>query len=140
MRDAEKKREYQKAWWERNKERKREYARQYRAKHRETIREAKRKWNASNPERHRFTNYRLRPAQIEEMRQVQGGRCAICPRMLDQSRRSGEHVDHCHKTGKVRGLLCHHCNNILGKANDDVEILRSAIAYLEKHALSSTNA
>ena len=39
-------------------------------------------------------------------------------------------IDHCHKTGKVRGLLCKHCNHGLGKFKDDVNLLKIAIDYL----------
>jgi hypothetical protein len=41
-------------------------------------------------------------------------------------------IDHCHKTGEVRGLLCHKCNSILGYANDSIELLANAIKYLSK--------
>lgn len=41
-------------------------------------------------------------------------------------------VDHCHKTGKVRGLLCSSCNTSLGKFDDSIEILQNAIDYLKK--------
>lgn len=70
----------------------------------------------------------------------QNGGCAICggteialdwasglPRQLS--------VDHCHANGHVRGLLCKACNTALGAFRDDPTILRTAIAYLEKHAL-----
>lgn len=56
----------------------------------------------------------------------QGGRCAIC--------KEGSHklyVDHCHKTGIVRGLLCNRCNLGIGQFNDDIDALRSAARYLE---------
>lgn len=43
------------------------------------------------------------------------------------------HVDHSHKTGKVRGLLCYNCNNGIGRLKDDVSVLEKAIAYLNKH-------
>lgn len=57
----------------------------------------------------------------------QKGLCAICLKKekLD--------VDHCHKTKKVRGLLCRPCNLMLGKFNDDPKILRRAIRYLRRH-------
>lgn len=41
-------------------------------------------------------------------------------------------IDHCHTTGKIRGLLCTNCNNMLGKAKDNVEVLKKAISYLEQ--------
>jgi hypothetical protein len=56
----------------------------------------------------------------------QGHTCKICKepaRLL--------HVDHCHVTGKVRGILCIKCNTGLGHFRDDVELLKTAIAYLE---------
>jgi hypothetical protein len=41
-------------------------------------------------------------------------------------------VDHCHKTGRIRGFLCQNCNTALGKFNDDIELLKSAIEYLKE--------
>lgn len=60
----------------------------------------------------------------------QEGRCAICKTHQSELPK-GLHIDHCHKTNKVRGLLCFKCNSGIGKLNDDVEILKSAIQYLE---------
>ena len=40
-------------------------------------------------------------------------------------------VDHCHATGKVRGLLCHNCNRALGLLKDKISVLKNAIQYLE---------
>lgn len=57
-------------------------------------------------------------------------RCAIC--LTDKPVGNGHlHVDHDHKTGKVRGLLCHHCNTSLGGFKDDLEIIGKAIEYLK---------
>jgi hypothetical protein len=42
-------------------------------------------------------------------------------------------VDHCHTTGKIRGLLCSKCNPALGAFNDNIEILNSAIKYLKEY-------
>jgi hypothetical protein len=72
-----------------------------------------------------------------EMYDQQGGRCAICgvPRKsrLDDNVERHEvlHVDHCHRTGKVRGLLCESCNHGLGRMKDDPSILRAAADYIE---------
>lgn len=62
----------------------------------------------------------------------QQGRCAVCG-AEPAARKGGRlQVDHCHETGVVRGLLCGLCNKGLGVFRDDVEFLRSAIAYLQK--------
>jgi hypothetical protein len=66
----------------------------------------------------------------QEILKRQGGVCAIC-RTSDcgpVARRFS--IDHCHKTGKVRGLLCHRCNLGIGHFDDSIELLRVAIAYL----------
>lgn len=61
---------------------------------------------------------------------AQGGRCAICPAEVGDSIGRPLSVDHCHKTGAVRGLLCSACNLGLGKFRDDPELLRKAAEYL----------
>jgi hypothetical protein len=45
--------------------------------------------------------------------------------------RSRFYIDHCHKTNKIRGLLCHHCNLALGHVDDNIEKLKGLISYLE---------
>jgi hypothetical protein len=59
--------------------------------------------------------------------------CAICKRSNTQAGGRGKnlHVDHCHKTGKVRGLVCHPCNAAMGNAGDDPARLRELADYLE---------
>ncbi len=63
----------------------------------------------------------------------QSHRCAICGCDETEAFKSLLFVDHCHKTQKVRGLLCHHCNTALGKFRDSKEILNQAITYLDQH-------
>jgi hypothetical protein len=65
------------------------------------------------------------------MLELQQGKCAICEKSSDKHL----FVDHCHTTGKIRGLLCQHCNTLLGMAFDDTNILLSAVAYLNKQEL-----
>jgi len=60
----------------------------------------------------------------------QGGTCAICNRPPGKQRL---YVDHCHKTGVFRGLLCATCNSNLGKWRDSIETLERAADYLRKH-------
>lgn len=66
-----------------------------------------------------------------EMFNKQNGQCAICEIGQDKSIKAFA-VDHDHITGKVRGLLCSKCNLTIGNANDDINILKSAIKYLEE--------
>ena len=61
----------------------------------------------------------------------QGGTCAICKEECPSGRRLAQ--DHCHDTGKNRGLLCCKCNRGLGNLNDDLDRLRAAVLYLEKY-------
>jgi len=71
------------------------------------------------------------------MLEAQNGRCKICG--TDAPNGMGTfHVDHCHITSKVRGLLCHKCNVGLGHFNDNISILSAAILYLNEHHVNAT--
>lgn len=61
----------------------------------------------------------------------QNNSCKICLTTKPGSRINRFHVDHCHITGIVRGLLCENCNVALGKFKDNPEFLRKAASYLE---------
>lgn len=65
----------------------------------------------------------------------QGGLCFICENPETSNSRWGKvltlAVDHDHKTGKIRGLLCRRCNQVLGKFEDDIKLFKKAISYLE---------
>lgn len=63
----------------------------------------------------------------------QQGRCAICHSTLNSSRYTKLAGDHCHTSGKLRGLLCTNCNTGLGLFKDSPERLESAIQYLRHH-------
>ena len=69
----------------------------------------------------------------------QGGRCAICrdkgeKEISDKYRKKGMlAVDHCHTTGKVRGLLCRKCNMAIGGLKDDLTIIQRAYDYILRH-------
>lgn len=73
----------------------------------------------------------------------QGRRCAICKKKsanptLEDSKPFDLFVDHCHRRGKVRGLICGPCNSMLGFARDNVDTLQNAIAYLQIAASDSS--
>ena len=78
----------------------------------------------------RRDNARLRRCNLtrqeyEGMIDQQGNCCGICGKHLDKP-----YIDHCHKTGKVRGVLCNKCNWGLGMFDDDIDLLASATSYL----------
>ena len=72
-------------------------------------------------------------AEYEAMLLAQNGRCAICDGP-PSGRWQSLHVDHSHATGKVRALLCHHCNVALGLAEDDPRLLRAMADYLDRYS------
>lgn len=90
-----------------------------------------------NRESHLRRMFGLTLDDYDAMLKAQDGVCAICKEQ-ETCTRNGvvKHlaVDHDHKTGKVRGLLCQHCNQLFGHARESVAILRAAIAYLERSA------
>lgn len=87
---------------------------------------------AANPWDHREHQWRRQHGLTVEgyfaLLEKQGGGCGICNGGTNG--RGIFHVDHDHETGVVRGLLCAKCNILLGHANDDTKLLRSAISYL----------
>ncbi len=88
--------------------------------------------------------YGITEDEFVMLEQAQGGVCAICGE-LERVQRRGRvrrlSVDHDHDSGRVRGLLCHSCNAVLGMLRDDPERIaryaRGAIAYLEAARLRS---
>ena len=82
-----------------------------------------------------FKKFRLSKNDYEMMLDAQGGVCAICKQPEKQKRNNVIKflgVDHNHISGKIRGILCADCNLGLGKFKDNPEMLRRALAYLEK--------
>jgi hypothetical protein len=110
------------------------YMREYRERNRERLREQDREryakdsgpklahnkaWRARNPENRRrrtLGKYGLTVEQFNELFERQRGGCSLCgmPIVRESHRADSAQVDHCHKTGKVRGLLCTSCNLTLG--------------------------
>lgn len=88
-------------------------------------------------DRHRvytLAKYGLGAEDYAALERSQDGRCAICRTNEPGSRSGVWHVDHCHETGAVRGLLCTGCNTGLGIFRDDRDRLAAAIKYLEAAA------
>jgi Recombination endonuclease VII len=74
----------------------------------------------------RYKGYGISDEDYQALLARQGGLCGIC-----RKKKRPLCVDHCHVTGKVRGLLCHKCNLGLGHYDDDPVLTRAATAYLE---------
>lgn len=62
----------------------------------------------------------------------QGNACATCAKPFDwEDKQTKPHIDHCHTSNKVRGILCNRCNTVLGLVADDAALLASLAGYLE---------
>lgn len=146
----QKNKDTQRAWhlknYAENREKLRAKAQAYYLKNREKIRTRSLLWGKENREeknrkqRERYpgvrerrlqTDFNLSTPEYEELLQEQHGVCAVCSTPPDGVRQRYLCVDHDHYSGRVRGLLCHSCNLILGHADDDPARLRAAAAYLE---------
>ncbi len=119
-----------------------EKKRAYYLAHREEAKANAKRWAAANPEKRRAiarkagrknvrkNRYGISLPVFYAMLQQQGGCCAACSVTLEAESRF-THVDHCHKTGRVRGLLCLHCNAALGYLKDDAQKIKGLLRYLE---------
>lgn len=76
--------------------------------------------------------YGLSLPKIEKILESQGNKCAICETALSRFRMA---VDHCHESGRVRGLLCSNCNSGIGMLKDSADIVYRALDYLRGRAL-----
>lgn len=76
--------------------------------------------------------YRITKQQYDALFLSQNFQCAVCQTKTSSGPGNGFVVDHCHKTGKIRGILCNLFNVALGSMKEDVEILRRMTEYLEK--------
>lgn len=124
-------------------------------KDKEKDRARKREWNRNNKEYFRqyvkdnaeTLSKQVRLAHVKRLYKLdsetylqmildQNNLCLICKKPETNKNKHGDirplSVDHCHTTGRVRGLLCNQCNAGLGNFKDDLDSLRSAVEYLSK--------
>lgn len=104
------------------------------------------KWNKENSHtmRNRYIKktYGLSFEDYQDMFNRQNGKCYICKREeVIKEAKTGKvrflAVDHCHRTGKVRALLCTSCNTTLGKFEDNIHLLKEMINYLEEFSFDN---
>lgn len=101
-----------------------------------------RAWRRANPAEARRrmreqwlrAEYGIGVAEVEAILVAQGGGCAVCGFSDRSNPKMFPHVDHCHQTGKVRGVVCNNCNVGMGHFRDDPALIRAAMAYLSPHA------
>lgn len=112
-----------------------EYAREYKERNPGQVKASQAAYYRSNIEK--FRDYDLRRHYgigLEDFNRIlaeQNGRCAVCA--TDEPGGRGRfHVDHNHKTGEVRGLLCSHCNLGVGHFKDSPTLLKAAAYYLQR--------
>ncbi|MEU8956887.1 endonuclease VII domain-containing protein [Streptomyces sp. NPDC048518] len=72
-----------------------------------------------------------KPSSPSNQRFARGAECRAAEGRPSLLSTPAIHVDHCHETGKVRGVLCFNCNSAIGKLGDDPDTVRRAAAYLE---------
>ena len=131
----EKLKETVKKSYEKHKEKRKEYYK----KHPEKLKESQQKYRARPDIKKIDRGYNLKKYGItlEEydlLLEMQKGVCAICGKLPDETNTNNKylHVDHCHDTGKIRGLLCNPCNMALGLFKDNPLFVRKAADYLEQ--------
>lgn len=97
-----------------------------------------RKESGQERDQHLRRKYGISAADYDRILAEQGGGCALCgvkPEELTAGRyRTYLHVDHCHDTGRIRGLLCPEHNLMLGRFGDQPEMFRTILKYLEADA------
>lgn len=100
----------------------RAYAKKHRKNNPEAVRNAK-----------MYSDFRVRPAEVQAMLEAQNHRCKICGRvgyLYSKDRKRMLYIDHSHARGHVRALLCHYCNSGLGYFQDSPELLEKAKQFL----------
>lgn len=108
----------------------------YRAKNKEKLRAKAAEKYANNSEAAKAKRleykYGITPAQRDAMYADQEGKCKVCETHMtwDHRKANTVHVDHCHTTGEVHGLLCSRCNTAAGLLGENPEIAASLVQYL----------
>jgi hypothetical protein len=127
---------YHAAWYQRNREKRLAQGLAWRLANKERIKDTDKKWRAANPLKVRAwwrqKVYNLTPEDFNELLAAQNGCCAACL-SPDPGHKYGWQIDHNHKTGKVRAILCRPCNLALGHAGELPSRLRALASYIEIH-------
>jgi hypothetical protein len=117
-----------------NPEKYRASVRASKARNKESVQEYQHSWYLKNRDavlaNTRQNNYGITSEQYDALMSAQSAKCGICDRTFGNGKSDKAHVDHCHTTGKIRGLLCGNCNLGIGNFQDRVDLLLRASEYL----------
>lgn len=130
---------YHDKWTKENPDKMKEYSAKYRRENPAKRKESIKKWIKNNPEIYKKRcrkyslkrKYNITPEYYDKLLIKQNNKCAVCG-VNQEDYYKILAVDHNHKTGKVRGLLCENCNRGIGLFKDDINTLFKVIKYLEK--------
>lgn len=125
--EAARKRINFKNWDAKNKERRKEWRKIWKSENKDKLKISQRKTQLKK-------KYGITIKEYDDILIAQNGHCFFCDRTPDQERYGVLHVDHDHKTGRVRGLLCMTHNRALGVLGDDEEGLIKALNYVQGKA------
>ncbi len=108
----------------------------WREKNKDKYNELAKKWRKNNPNNLYGSEIKRRYGcdldTYNALLAAQDFKCKICDYKHNTiQKRARLYVDHCHNSKKIRGLLCHRCNCMLGYARDQIDILKKAVVYLE---------
>jgi hypothetical protein len=123
-----------KDWYERNKEKATAKVREWREQNADAVKQ----YRSDNRQKHYrqelVRKYGVDPTWFDEQLQQQDNACVCCKRQFKWiDKQTTPHVDHCHTTKKVRGILCNRCNTVLGLCEDKKELFKNLAGYLECH-------
>ena len=136
--------EYMRKWRAQNKEKnaeyQKEYYKEYRKKNAEKLANQNKKWREANKEQDALVmlkarlkrKYNLSIEEYKTLIESQNNSCKICGTHATNNIKGKLYIDHCHTTGKVRGLLCMKCNSALGLLNDNKKLVQNLLDYLNK--------
>lgn len=95
-------------------------------------------WAANNREKVKNSKlkreYGITYEEFVEIFNSQNGSCKICNKKLETLHKN-THIDHCHNSNKIRGILCSNCNVALGHFKDNIETIENAVAYLKNNII-----
>ena len=133
IKNQERLRAKQKKYREEHRDQVRMINKKYQETHRDKVHGWNNKYNVAHKKekhsKHLQRSYGISLKDYDALLDAQGGRCLIC-QTLDSTPHGRFCVDHCHKTGKIRGLLCVRCNSGLGHFKDSPDLLLTAAKYL----------